>query len=251
MKNSIFAVGEYFDDHEDFDRHWLAFFTQLETRHNTTDRPEEPHGFILQSLLDSLSRQQPAALVPYDESHMAETTESILPARQRNVEASDRVVVGKAGKNSQHADPETYSYRGNPLFELKVGDLSVFIAGERVVQPTKGPTRAPRPCWMALCLNIDLEKEMGLFQWFKTKTVTAKWTTSGWIVDNDHKYGVGKGEAPDGTVGEWMPLSNSIYWGFNLQETPVSNPTHKIFLHDVKEIKAIMQERKVADWNAE
>ena len=48
-----------------------------------------------------------------------------------------------------------------------------------------------------------------------------------------------------------MPLSNSIYWGFNLQETPVSNPTHKIFLHDVKEIKAIMQERKVADWNAE
>ena len=250
MKNSIFAVGEYFDDHEDFDRHWLAFFTQLETRHNTTDRPEEPHG-LLQSLLDSLSRQQPAALVPYDESHMAETTESILPARQRNVEASDRVVVGKAGKNSQHADPETYSYRGNPLFELKVGDLSVFIAGERVVQPTKGPTRAPRPCWMALCLNIDLEKEMGLFQWFKTKTVTAKWTTSGWIVDNDHKYGVGKGEAPDGTVGEWMPLSNSIYWGFNLQETPVSNPTHKIFLHDAKEIKAIMQERKVADWNAE
>ena len=77
MKNSIFAVGEYFDDHEDFDRHWLAFFTQLETRHNTTDRPEEPHG-LLQSLLDSLSRQQPAALVPYDESHMAETTESIL-----------------------------------------------------------------------------------------------------------------------------------------------------------------------------
>ena len=125
MKNSMFAVGEYFDDHEDFDRHWLAFFTQLETRHNTTDRPEEPHG-LLQSLLDSLSRQQPAALVPYDESHMAETTESILPARQRNVEASDRVVVGKAGKNSQHADPETYSYRGNPLWLMCRSSTPVF-----------------------------------------------------------------------------------------------------------------------------
>ena len=241
LKKGILGVADHFSDEKDFFDSWTALFESIDACHNEEARYTLVEHNLLSKLIHLHGLQDSHPIVAWNADHRVDPYDSVLPARQQHVDGDDNVVLGGSESHVTIPQPEAHADKSNPLYDLRVGHMCAFIA----TSPPSGKKPAPRPIWLAECVSVDLQKEQGLFRWWKTKTATADWKTSGWKDDEKYKYGSGQGIGENGKVGEWLPLLSVIYWGFSLCPFPLREPKRFIYPHDVNEIRAELSTRGV------
>ena len=245
MQKSILKVEDYFQEEPvDYAESWKQIFLDIDITLEEQEEDAIQHP-VMQQLLNAFHASSRQALVPYDESHIAEPAESILPAQQLHVEGSDNVVLGNHSRHTEILHPEFSSARGNPLYEVTAGILCAFVAtSPPVKKKASDPTPAARPIWLAECLEVDLTTEKGLFRWYRTKISTSDWTKSGWVEDDKYTYGIGKAII-NGRIGEWLGLDTVLVWGFKLNPHPATNPKSTLYAYDVNDMRAEARDRNL------
>ena len=196
--------------------------------------PTNTASALMQKLMATLNTPAVNCLAVFQDDVHIESVPSLLPHNQRHVQASDNIVLGKAPTN---LIPEDTVCRGNALMEAKPGYIVVFASGSPLTQDGKGP----RPIFLGLLMEVRHETKEGLIRWYKTKTNAASWSGSAWVEDECWKYGTKKDVSPSfsNKIGEWMPLSDVIYWGLELNDSDSSRG--KIRQHDVQAIMYELQ----------
>ena len=188
----------------------------------------------MQKLLATLNTPAVHAMAVFQDDVHIDSVPSLLPQNQRHVQASDNIVLGRA---PTHLIPEDIMCRGNALMEAKPGYIVVFASGSPHTQDGKGP----RPIYLGLLMEVRHETKEGLIRWHKTKTSAASWSGSAWVEDTSWKHGAKKdvSRSFNNNIGEWMPLSDVIYWGLELNDSDSSRG--KIRQHDVQAIMYELQ----------
>ena len=183
----------------------------------------------MHTLTTTSNDSAPHTVTVFQQDVHIESLPSLLPQNQRHIEASDHIVLGKAPTNLV---PEDTICRGNALLEARPGYMVVFASGA----PHKQDGKGPRPIYLGLLMEIRYETKEGLIRWYITKTSAASWMGSAWVEDQHWKYGTKKDSSPsfNNKVGEWMPLSDVIYWGLELNDSDSNRG--KIRQHDVQAI---------------